>query len=164
MMRSMSEDEWTNDIERVYQKYVRKRFSLPTEKEVAALEERINAKFPPEYRWFLLRYNGGWFKENSLENFDDRISGRCVDCLYGIKAGHESAELGNRADMALFDDNDPPQIVIIGNTVMNQLIVLGVHPENYGEIYFKTFTEFIFMTDSLEEFFGMISDPLEEDA
>lgn len=147
------------NIQGVYERFVRDRFPLPSEAQVASLEHRINVRFPPEYRRFLLEYNGGWFRDNDLilpikESPLDELH-----CLYGIGADHESAELGRRSDMELFDDNDPPQIVIIGCTPGGYLIVLGVHPETYGDIFFKTFKDWIYLTHSLEEFFGMMVEP-----
>ena len=158
------------EVERVYRSYVRERFPLPSEEEVAALEARINVRFPPDYRQFLLEYNGGWFKEHELSLPED-VPGDRIDCLYGIGADHETAELGRRSDMLLFDDNDPPQIVIIGCTPIGQLIVLGVHPENYGQIFWKTYWSrvsktdqmWFWLADSVDEFFALIDDPIEED-
>lgn len=156
------------EIDRVYQNYVRERFPLPAEADVAALGARINVRFPPDYRKFLLRYNGGWFGDHSLALPDD-VPGDCIDCLYGVAADHKTAELGRPSDMSLFDDNDPPEIVIIGRTVTNQLVVLGVHPETYGRIYFKTYRSRVSKTDqswfhlddSIDEFFERIDDSAE---
>ncbi|MGC1273611.1 MAG: SMI1/KNR4 family protein [Planctomycetaceae bacterium] len=158
------------DIERVYSRYVEQRFPLPTEADVEALETRIGVALPPEYRRFLLEYNGGWFRDHDLE-LPEGVPQDHLECLYGIGANHESAELGQPSDMALFDDNDPPQIVIIGYTSFNFLIILGVHPETYGAVFLKTFPtrfsktdeEWFFLNDSLEEFFGRISDATDDE-
>lgn len=159
-------------IDWVYQQYGERRFPLPSEDDIARLEARLNLRFPPDYRQFLLDYNGGWFGDHELAVPEDVWNDQ-IHCLYGIRADHEAGELGQPSDISLFDDNDPPQIVIIGHTSTNQLIVLGVHPETYGQIFFKTYwsraskteQEWFWWADSIEDVFDLISEPhSEEDA
>lgn len=152
-------------IEQIYRKVVKERFPLPTDQQVAALEAKIGVRFPPDYRRYLLDYNGGWFGDHSLD-VPAEVHNSSLDCLYGIGADHESAELGRPSDMSLFDDNDPPEVVIIGRTTFNYLIVLGVHEETYGQIFIKTYwsqfskteQEWFWLADSIEDFFDLIPD------
>lgn len=52
-----------DSIESAYQQFSRKRFPLPTEAEVAALESKVKIRFPDDFRRFLLEYNGGYFND-----------------------------------------------------------------------------------------------------
>jgi hypothetical protein len=146
------------EIERAYERYCQKRFPLPSTEEVQQLEDRINVTFPEDYRDYLLQYNGGWFRTPVLDVEDEDIhSGGRIDCMSGIGASHEVAELGNSFDMALFDDNDPPQIMIIGRTEGGHLILLDTYipGERYGSILYKSFTETIRLASSIAEFFDL---------
>ena len=116
-----------SNIERVYALYIKERFPLPSERDVVALEKRINVRLPPEYRHFVLNYNGGWLKAHRLL-LPPEIMPDHLDCLYGIGADHERAELGKMRDMLLFSDNNPPEVVVVGSTALGNLLVLGVHP------------------------------------
>lgn len=81
--------------------------------------------------------------------------------INGINANHMSAEVCCPRDLAMFDDNDPPQIINIGQTVMGSFILLVVDPEgeDYGIIILRTFTESFFLASDLDEFFGMLQHP-----
>ena len=62
--------------------------------------------------------------------------------------------------MALFDNNDPPQIVPIGHTGMGGLIILATRPEDRGTIFLKqAFGGFYYLADGIEEFFGLLREP-----
>ena len=116
-------------IEAAYNAFSRERFPLPTEMQLADLEQRIGVTFPDDYRRFVLAYNGGYFVEPDIV---PPVKGCPVDCLtfmYGIARSHPSAELASRRSLALFADNDPPQIVPVGYTIMGNLILLVTHPE-----------------------------------
>jgi len=147
-----------NAIELAYRRYSRKRFPLPTEAEVRALEQRIHGKFPPDYRRFLLEYNGGYFTEPEIKTDVEGCPEDLLTYMHGLHASHEEAELGDGVD--LFDDNDPLLIIPIGSTPMGHLIILDTAPgEGNGDIYFKeAYGDFYHIAEGIEEFFSLLKE------
>lgn len=153
--------QWMPEIERAYERYCQKRFPLPSAEDIQRLEDRVNVTFPDDFREYLLQYNGGWFRTPVLDVEDADIhNGGRIDFMSGIGASHEVAELGNPLDMALFDDNDPPQIMIIGLTEGGHLILLDTYVpgDHFGSILYRTFTESIRLGSGIAEFFDLFCD------
>ena len=125
-------------IKNVYDKFCIKRFPLPTEAQLADLEKRIGVRFPEDYRQFVLKFNGGYFNEPEITPVGENCPLETLESLFGIGASHETSELGQATDILLFDDNNPPKIVPIGDTGMGGLIILDTAPgEGQGAIYLK---------------------------
>jgi hypothetical protein len=148
-------------VESAYQILCRKPFALPGEEQVAALEQRIGVSLPDEYRRFILQHNGGWFNEPQIVPPSDESPEDRLTVLYGIGASHPSAELARARDLALFDDNDPPEVLPIGDTIMGNLLLLITHPEDNGSIVLKiAFSdECHFLAVGIEEFFPLLREP-----
>lgn len=152
------------NIYRAYEKFVRIRFPLPTESQVADLERRAKVSFPDDYRRFILQYNGGFFNNPDVIPPDDECPSDRLDFLSGIAATHKCAELCSRSSLALFDDNDPPEVVPIGYTIMGNLLLMITHPEGNGSIMLKKASEesYFHLADGIDEFFGLFRAPLDE--
>jgi hypothetical protein len=148
-------------IELAYRRFSRKRFPLPTETQVLALEQRIQVTFPDDYRDFLLKYNGGYFTEPEIRPVSEGCPQEALTFMHGLTASHNEAELGRQSDLSLFDNNFPPEIVPIGCTPLGSLIILDTAPvEERGAIYFKqAFGDFYYLADGIEEFFGLLREP-----
>jgi hypothetical protein len=151
-------------IEYYYFKFCKERFPLPLEKQVADLERRIGISLPADYRQFLLKYNGGFFTEPEIVPQVEECPLDRLTYMNGIGATHPDAELASKEDLALFDDNDPPQILPIGYTIMGNLIILITHKYNNGSIILKkSFSDdMFFLANGIEEFFGLLREPLED--
>lgn len=83
--------------------------------------------------------------------------------MNGIHASFDFMELGSAADLALFDDNNPPVVLPIGTTSRNSLIMLNteVADEDYGMIFVRTIDQTsIYLSDSMEDFFLLLRDPV----
>lgn len=148
-----------NTIEMAYKNFCRKRFPLPSEKQVADLEEELGILFPPDYRDFLFQYNGGFFTNPEIAPSCKECPLDGLDVLYGIGATHPSVEL-NRGCACIFDDNDPPQIMGIGYTTMGNLIFLvtDITGDDWGQIALKLMyssTSFN-LGNGIEEFFSRL--------
>jgi hypothetical protein len=145
-------------IDDAYRRFARVRFPLPTEDQLADVEQRIGVVFPDDYRRFILEFNGGYFDDPVIRPVEEACPEVILACLSGIGASHEYAELGEPSTLSLFDDNDPPKIVPIGYTIMGGLILLDTAPgEGRGAIYYKqAFGDFYFLADSVEEFFALL--------
>ncbi len=144
-------------IDDAYRRFCQERFPLPTEEQVAELERRIGCTLPADYRQFILNYNGGYFREPEIEPTVDACPVDLLTYLHGIGAAHPEAELATKYQMSIFEENDPPEIVPIGETPMGSLILLIVHEDGYGEICFKeAFGDFYFLADGIEEFFSLL--------
>jgi len=148
-------------IDDAYRRFARVRFPLPTENQLAEVEQRIGIILPDDYRQFILKFNGGDFGEPDITPVGDGCPEDALTYLSGIGASHEGAELGTLSMMCLFDDNDPPKIVPIGYTIMGGLILLDTAPgEGRGEIYYKEpFGDFYWIAESIEEFFKLLREP-----
>jgi hypothetical protein len=150
-----------NPIELAYARFSRKRFPLPTEAQVRALEERIKVELPAEYRKFILEFNGGYFNEPDIAPVVTGCPHDALTQLNGIGAPSWAAELGDARNMGLFDDNDPPKILAIGDTAMGGLIILSTGlGDSCGSIHLKkAFGDFYFLADSIERFFSLLREP-----
>jgi len=147
-------------IEDAYRKFSTERFPLPSQSQLDELERRIGVAFPEDYRQFVLQFNGGYFTEPEITPVGEGCPESMLTCLYGIVASHPYAELGQPSDIGLFDDNDPPKIVPIGDTPMGSLIILVTEAEGRGEIFLKeAYGDFYFLADSIEEFFELLREP-----
>jgi hypothetical protein len=145
-------------IEYAYSRFSTKRFPVPSEAQLQALEQRIKLTFPDDYRRFVLEFNGGYFNEPDIVPVGEGCPPAILTFMCGIGASHEEAELGHISDLSLFDDNDPPKIVPIGGTPMGNLIILDTAPgEGRGTIYLKqAFGDFHYLADGIEDFFGLL--------
>ena len=152
-------------IGQAYQKWQQTRFPLPSEETVSSLESRIGVTFPEDYRRFLLEYNGGFFTEPQIvpPPGDDCPIDR-LTYLCGIGASHRSAELATPSWLSLFDDNDPPQVIPIGYTIMGNCLLLVTHPEGRGNIVLSraSLERSNFLANGIEEFFTLLREPQED--
>ena len=147
-------------IEYAYTNFGTKRFGLPSESQLDELEQRIHVRFPEDYRRFVLEFNGGYFNEPEITPVGEGCPQDGLTCLHGIGSSHWDSELGEASRLALFDDNDPPLIVPIGDTETGGLIILITEPEGRGEVFLKqAFGEFYYLADGIEEFFGLLREP-----
>jgi hypothetical protein len=146
------------NIESAYGLYIKERFPLPSEKNIADLEKQTRIEFPGDFRNYILNYNGGYFIEPDIAPPTHDCPVDRLIFMYGINASHPSAELASAASLAVFSDNDPPEILPIGYTIMGNLILLIVLPDNKGLIVLKkAFSdEFTFLADGIEDFFGLL--------
>jgi hypothetical protein len=141
--------------------FATERFRLPTVKQLDELEDCIHVRFPEDYRRFILKYNGGFFKEPEIVTETEGAGGCSLRFLHGINATHSTAELGDPSTIELFEENDPPQIVPIGETGMGGLILLVTSQEDDdGAIVLKKpFGDFFRIASSIAEFFELIRVP-----
>jgi cell wall assembly regulator SMI1 len=152
------------NLDYVYHKFCEKRFPLPSEKDVESLEERIGIELPPDFREYVLLHNGGYFNEPQIippQEYEQDCPIDRLRYMQGINASHPTAELATEIDLSLFDDNDPPEVVPIGYTIMGNLILLLTYPEpeTYGHIMLKTFTDYYYLAKGIEEFFDLLAEP-----
>lgn len=140
-----------------YESFCETRFPLPSEADVTALEQRIGVTLPDDYRRYLLEYNGGFFDDALIPQHGEDRPLTELETMNGIGAADECAELGLRQDILLFDDNEPPQILPIGRTLGNYLILLVTHPDENGSILLRTFTESFWLADGIEDFFALLA-------
>lgn len=148
-------------IDFAYRRFSRKRFPLPTEAQVRALEKRVKVEFPDDYRKFLLEFNGAYFIEPEITPVGEGCPQDALTFLSGLGASHVEAELCDSRTMGLFDDNDPPKILSIGDTAMGGLIILDTAPgEGRGNIHLKkAFGDFYYLAEGIEEFFSLLREP-----
>jgi hypothetical protein len=146
------------DIDTVYGEWCTKRFALPTIQAVDDLQQGIDVRFPDEFLDYVLRYNGGWFAPLAIRKNADRESLGELECMYGIGASHPYSELGRVADLSIFDDNDPVQILPIGRTSGNYLLLMVVDAAgaDYGNIILRTFSESFLVATGIYEFFEQL--------
>jgi hypothetical protein len=153
-----------NCIAIAYEKFCKRRFPLPTEQQVADFEARIAAPLPPNYRRFLLEYNGGLFSEPDMIPLVDGCPLDGLTFMQGIGVADHTFDLTRT--LYLFDDNYPVQILPIGYTLMGNLIFVVTDPDgdDYGGIGMKIASSdraFNFGAD-IEEFFSRLAEEKKE--
>jgi hypothetical protein len=152
-------------VDEAYQKFCVERFPAVSIEQIQDLEASINVHFADAYRYYLLAYNGGSFTYAKLLFPRERPGNEYLRFMNGIGTSHRATELGRKFDINLFDDNDPPQIVPIGSTWTNGLILLttyGTDDEDDGKIIFKKeFGDFYFLADDIKQFFAGLEVPEE---
>lgn len=155
-------------ITAAYSSYCVERFTLPSEYEVAGLEARLGILLPPDYRQFILQFNGGVFNEPAIFLPGQRATVDWLTLLAGIHAPQPSLELGGidgeGFTPAIFDGNDPVQILPIGYTLKNGLLWLAVQPggDDFGQLALKPAfsSEAIHIADGIEELFTLLRRPV----
>jgi len=75
-------------IESAYNRFSVERFPLPSEAQVAELEQRIGVRLPDEYRSFILEFNGGYFKCPEITPVGEGCPLETLEILFGIGASH----------------------------------------------------------------------------
>jgi hypothetical protein len=148
-------------IERAYQSFCSDRFALPTDAQVAELEARVGVRFPEDYRQFLLKYNGGFFNEPAIAPPTPDCPKDRLTFVNGIGALRPIAELCSPSDLALFDDNDPLQILPMAYTLMGNLIILMTSPDDNGCILMKMAysDRYHMLAEGIEDFFALLRTP-----
>jgi hypothetical protein len=150
-------------IDRVYRESARTRFPLPTSQQVSELEERLGVDLPPDYRQFILQYNGGTFEDLPIVSPETGAGMDCLTILCGINASNPFGELAAQTGLPpdLFDDNDPVQVLPIGYCVGGSLIYVLTDPENSGCIGLKKpyYEDFTHLADGIELFFELLRKP-----
>jgi hypothetical protein len=143
-------------IDDAYGEFAIRRFPLPSEEQVAKLERELAIQFPPDFRRYLLEFNGGYFSEPKIEAGDFEAKGDGLTCLHGINSGHWDSELAAPHLLDLFEGNDPRIVLPVGHTC-GGLIILSTGDEGRGEIHLKkAFDGFYYLANGIEEFFGLL--------
>ena len=115
-------------IEFAYDRFCKERFPMPSEGQLFALQRQIGVPLPPDYRDFILEFNGGYFNDPIITPVGPGCPTECLDSLFGIGDSRSTVELGETASIGLFDDNNPPKIMPIGRTAVGGLIILDTAP------------------------------------
>lgn len=156
-----------NLIARAYDRYCTTRFPLPTENEVAALEERLKIDFPDDYREYLLQYNGGYFRDAQIV-FPEPITVRWRDgsvthtddhltVMYGVDSNNKDRDIAQPFRLHLLEDNDPLQLLPIGYTSVGCLVLLDLAPGYIGNVLLKfPSADAYTVTEGIADFFGLI--------
>lgn len=152
-----------NVIRAVYDRYCTQRFALPTEQRLCEVEAVIGARFPEEFREFILQFNGGVF-DNALAIPRSPISAKWRD---GIAVHHDLSieilcgidapfKLGGPSDYAMFENNVPLKLPPIGYAEEGTL-VLGISADVRGSIFIKmTYDVPIEICTSIFELFDLM--------
>jgi hypothetical protein len=150
-------------IEGRYEKYCDHRYPLASESAIENFERRLGVPLPPHYRDYLLTFNGGYFNDPIVGDEDSDWPSFSVSTLYGLGSEGKGADLARPANLNLFTNNDPFQILPIGCTPGGFLILLVTDPDgdDYGDILLKTFDETYFVANSMHEFFEQMRGPYE---
>jgi hypothetical protein len=153
-------------IEFAYRAFCKEQFPLPSENELLALERRLDVTLPPDYRNFLLEYNGGIFAEPDIVPPTPECPCDRLTDMNGVGATCPHAELASKASLALFDDNVPPQILPIGYTLMGNLIFLvtDANGDDWGHIGLTKAgsDDSFFLAEGIEEFFSLLREPKDD--
>jgi hypothetical protein len=145
-------------FEHAYKRFATEQFPLPSEKQVVAFERRIKSELPADFRQYILEFNGGVFDDPEIVPDHEDCPPSVLAEMNGIGCPHPILELHQPRRWELFDDNDPPEFLPIGETPLGDFIILVTElGENPGRILFKqAFGEFYYLAEGIEEFFGFL--------
>lgn len=119
----------------------------------------MKVALPDDYRSFLLEYNGGRFRNPKINAPYPNLRVENLDLLKGVNTSERWAEFGLPADLVLFEDNDPPQVLPIGSTQSGNLILIITHADDHGVIMLRTVNqESYWLSDGIEQFFELLSE------
>jgi hypothetical protein len=157
-----------NNILYAYHSFCEERFPVPTADDVSALENRLGISLPLDYREYLLEYNGGIFTEPRIVPPSEDCPLDRLTVMAGVCTPHEFAELCSPGGFtpAIFDDNDPPQILPIGGTMMGNLLYMNVYSEDEERGWIGIKLAFsdrcYYLASGIEGFFGLLSESPED--
>lgn len=105
------------------------------------LEKRVGAALPADYRHFLLLHNGGQPEPSDFLVPGWRFMASLVNEFDGIKVlENQDVEDDNSVDLLwnieVFEDRLPKNFLFIGRDPGGNGILLSLHPDTYGKIYF----------------------------
>ena len=118
-----------SNIYDAYKEFSTERFPNIVESDIVSFEERVRIRLPSDYRQFLVNFNGGYFSEPQIVHGNNEVPIDRLTFMHGIRSIHPEAELGKEEDIAMFDDNNPPEIIPVGCTIMGNLVLLVTHPD-----------------------------------
>lgn len=106
-----------------------------TQKDIAALEQRLGISLPVDYRQFLLSINGGQPEPNAFPIRDNpRDTHGLLERLFSLDEQDTNYDILDNAEV--FHDRVPADLLPIAFDPGGNLICLAVRGENRGKIYF----------------------------
>lgn len=106
-----------------------------TEKDIAALEQRLGISLPDEYRQFILTWNGGQPEPNAFPIQDNpRDTHGLLDRFFSIDVEDTDYDIVDNAEV--FRDRVPADLLPIAFDPGGNLICVAVSGKNKGKIYF----------------------------
>jgi hypothetical protein len=150
---------------------MRKKNNMILETDIQDFEQKIGTSLPPEYRNFLLKYNGG---RPTLYIFPETkdLYPLALSDLFGLNTEKDYDNLLHKID--IYDGRIHPSFISIGDDPGGDQFVLGIRGKFKGKVYYwdhnselenDEFTEnelpenMYLLADSFDEFI----DKLEED-
>jgi hypothetical protein len=119
-----------------------KQFIPVTSEKIEGFCKKFGLDMPDGYKSFLLKYNGGRFKEclvkliEPINNPNDNIA--VVSFLYGfvdkMPSPYDMYDLYK--EHRAFNDRVPKEFIVIGEDPGGNQICLCVEGNNYGKVYF----------------------------
>lgn len=120
-----------NRLQKVIQFEMEKTNGPLEENFLKSLEDYWEFGLPKDYRFFLLKHNGGIPKKKRF-NFYDQSDGSCVSNFFGVQKSFDN--LLKKAKY--MDERVPGDTLPIGRDVYGNLICIVVKGKARGKIYF----------------------------
>lgn len=128
---------------------------------ITVCEEKMNIKFPRDYKEFLIEYNGGNVKPNIFKVSDSQGES-AVNMFYGIDVSDQYDDL-----LSVFDSLDgeiPDDFISIGDDSAGNQICLGVRNIYSEKVYIwihdmevdEDMDNMFILADSFNEFIGKL--------
>lgn len=99
---------------------------------IVQAEQRMQVRFPEDYRCFLKRFNGGE-PEGHFFAIPSMANRSSVRMFYGIN-GDECFDLVRNWEVFL--GRMPPNLIPIGDDAFGNLVVISVRGEDVGKVYY----------------------------
>lgn len=122
------------------------------EKEVEGFEKKYEFKFPPEYKGFLMKYNGGKTPETKFKI--NRVSSH-VNGFFGLGTADQYFNYSFLEVSGSIKDFVADQVIPIAKNGFGDYIVLGTDCDRFGKVYYFYHdrpTNYIELADSFKDF------------
>jgi hypothetical protein len=104
-----------------------------SESEIEAGERRMGSAYPPEFREFLMKYNGGEPESNVFDIPGGRTRGS-VRAFYGMFGGSGTYDLF--AEQRLLKGRLPQGVIIVAEDSCGNGICLSLRKQDFGNVFF----------------------------
>lgn len=102
------------------------------DKKIEQFETKYNFTFPPQYRSFLLKYNGG---ETPNTDFEGQKVSSDITGFFGIDNGDEYLSYSFFENINKLEKYFKRNVIPIGKNIFGDDIVIGLGTKSFGKVY-----------------------------
>lgn len=148
---------------------------LIKEEDILIIQNHLNCELPEDYRSFLLKYNGGYPKEDTFPVIEELAPGEVFCGIDRFLEINSNTVNDFRIVNSTLKNRIPKELICIARAVCGDKICLCVKGKNYGKVYFwdhnweaeegeePTYDNVYLIANSFEDFINSLYEYKEED-